>query len=59
MLERESQLYGSMDGAMKFVKGDAIAGLLIIVVNIIGGIAHRHAAARAGPRPGARRSTRS
>ena len=39
MLERESQLYGSMDGAMKFVKGDAIAGLLIIVINLIGGIA--------------------
>jgi type III secretion protein V len=37
-LEMESQLYGSMDGAMKFVKGDAIAGLIIIFVNIIGGI---------------------
>lgn len=37
-LEKESQLYGSMDGAMKFVKGDAIAGLIIIIVNIIGGI---------------------
>jgi hypothetical protein len=29
-LEKESQLYGAMDGAMKFVKGDAIAGLIII-----------------------------
>src|SRR5688572_1502558 len=38
-LERESQLYGAMDGAMKFVKGDAIAGLVVIVVNLIGGIA--------------------
>jgi type III secretion protein V len=38
LLERESQLYGSMDGAMKFVKGDAIAGLLIIFINMIGGI---------------------
>ncbi|MGR3483851.1 MAG: type III secretion system export apparatus subunit SctV [Paracoccaceae bacterium] len=38
-LEKESQLYGAMDGAMKFVKGDAIAGLIIIAVNIIGGIA--------------------
>jgi type III secretion protein V len=38
LLERESQLYGSMDGAMKFVKGDAIAGLLIIVINLIGGL---------------------
>ena len=39
MLEKESQLYGSMDGAMKFVKGDAIAGLIIICVNLLGGIA--------------------
>jgi len=38
-VERESQLYGSMDGAMKFIKGDAIATLIIIVVNIVGGIA--------------------
>jgi len=37
-VQKESQLYGSMDGAMKFVKGDAIAGLIIIAVNIIGGI---------------------
>ncbi len=37
-LQRESQLYGSMDGAMKFVKGDAIAGILITVVNIVGGL---------------------
>jgi type III secretion protein V len=37
-LEKESQLYGAMDGAMKFVKGDAIAGLIIIVINLIGGI---------------------
>lgn len=38
MLERESQLYGAMDGAMKFVKGDSIASLVIIVVNLVGGI---------------------
>lgn len=37
-LESESQLYGAMDGAMKFVKGDAIAGLVVIMVNLIGGI---------------------
>jgi type III secretion protein V len=37
-LEKESQLYGAMDGAMKFVKGDAIASLVIIIVNLIGGI---------------------
>ncbi len=38
LLEKEIQLYGAMDGAMKFVKGDAIAGLFIILVNILGGI---------------------
>ncbi|WP_417796422.1 type III secretion system export apparatus subunit SctV [Terasakiella pusilla] len=38
MVEKESQLYGAMDGAMKFVKGDAIAGLIIIFVNILGGV---------------------
>ncbi len=37
-LERESQFYGSMDGAMKFVKGDTIAGLILTVINIIGGL---------------------
>lgn len=37
-LEQESQLFGSFDGAMKFIKGDAIAGILIIFVNLIGGI---------------------
>src|SRR5438552_2704835 len=36
VLQRESQLYGAMDGAMKFVKGDAIAGIVIIAVNILG-----------------------
>jgi type III secretion protein V len=37
-LARESQLFGSMDGAMKFVKGDAIAGIVVLAVNIIGGL---------------------
>lgn len=37
-LEQESQLFGSFDGAMKFIKGDAIAGIIIIFVNLIGGI---------------------
>jgi type III secretion protein V len=37
-LAKESQLHGAMDGAMKFVKGDAIAGLCIVAVNLIGGI---------------------
>jgi flagellar biosynthesis protein FlhA len=35
---RESDFYGSMDGATKFVKGDAIAGILILAINIIGGL---------------------
>ena len=38
-LSRESQFYGSMDGAIKFVKGDVIASLVITVVNILGGLA--------------------
>lgn len=39
LLQRESQFYGAMDGAMKFVKGDAIAGIVITVINILGGLA--------------------
>ena len=38
MLAMESQLHGGMDGAMKFVKGDSIAGLVITVVNIVAGV---------------------
>ena len=38
-LERESHLYGAMDGAMKFVKGDAIAALIIAGVNLLAGLA--------------------
>jgi type III secretion protein V len=38
-LDQESQFHGSMDGAMKFVKGDAIATLLIALVNIVAGLA--------------------
>ena len=37
-IEREQDFYGSMDGATKFVKGDAIAGIIIVIVNIVGGI---------------------
>ena len=37
-VSRESDFYGSMDGATKFVKGDAIAGILILAVNVIGGL---------------------
>ena len=35
---RESEFYGAMDGASKFIRGDAIAGLIIVLVNLIGGI---------------------
>ncbi len=38
-VEREANFYGAMDGASRFVKGDAIAGILIILVDIIGGLA--------------------
>jgi type III secretion protein V len=38
-LTQESHFYGSMDGAMKFVKGDAIAGIVIVLINLLGGIA--------------------
>ena len=37
-LERENQFYGAMDGAMKFVKGDAVAGIIITAVNIVAGV---------------------
>ena len=37
-LQRESNLFGSMDGSMKFVKGDTIAGIIITLINIIGGL---------------------
>ena len=36
-ISQESQMYGAMDGAMKFVKGDSIAGMIIVVVNVVGG----------------------
>lgn len=38
-IEREANFYGAMDGASRFVKGDAIAGIIIILINIIGGLA--------------------
>jgi flagellar biosynthesis protein FlhA len=37
-IAKESEFYGAMDGASKFVKGDAIAGILILAINIIGGL---------------------
>lgn len=36
-VSKESQMYGAMDGAMKFVKGDSIAGMIVAAVNIVGG----------------------
>jgi type III secretion protein V len=38
-LSRESQFFGAMDGAMKFVKGDVIASILIVAINLVGGLA--------------------
>lgn len=38
-LEKEANFYGAMDGASKFVKGDAIAGIIITLINLVGGIA--------------------
>ncbi|MGL4233135.1 MAG: type III secretion system export apparatus subunit SctV [Casimicrobium sp.] len=38
-LASESHLFGAMDGAMKFVKGDVIAGIVIVLINLVGGIA--------------------
>lgn len=37
-LEREAAFYGAMDGASKFVKGDAVAGIIIMLINIVGGL---------------------
>ena len=37
-ISREADFYGAMDGASKFVKGDAVAGILILAINIIGGL---------------------
>ncbi|CAM3743913.1 flagellar biosynthesis protein FlhA [Parendozoicomonas haliclonae] len=38
VIEKEANFYGSMDGASKFVKGDAIAGIIIILIDILGGL---------------------
>jgi flagellar biosynthesis protein FlhA len=38
-IQREADFYGAMDGASKFVKGDAIAGVIIVLVNLLGGMA--------------------
>lgn len=38
IVERESDFYGAMDGASKFVRGDAVAGIIIVLINIVGGL---------------------
>jgi len=38
LIEREADFYGAMDGASKFVRGDAIAGMVIVFINIVGGL---------------------
>jgi len=38
-IEKEANFYGAMDGASRFVKGDAIAGIIIILINVVGGLA--------------------
>src|SRR5690606_9942204 len=38
-VQKEADFYGAMDGASKFVRGDATAGILITVINVVGGIA--------------------
>ena len=53
-LEQESTFFGAMDGASKFVRGDAVAGLIITVINVIGGIligVHPARACRSARRP--------
>jgi flagellar biosynthesis protein FlhA len=37
-IQREADFYGAMDGASKFVKGDAIAGIIIVIINLVGGL---------------------
>lgn len=45
---QEADFYGSMDGGSKFVRGDAVAGLLIMVINVVGGATGRRASAQHG-----------
>jgi flagellar biosynthesis protein FlhA len=47
-IQREADFYGAMDGASKFVKGDAIVSILVTIINIVGGICHRHDDFRSG-----------
>ena len=47
VVQREADFYGAMDGAGKFVKGDAIAALVIVALNLTGGIARRRRISRA------------
>ena len=45
-IEREADFYGAMDGASKFVKGDAIAGIVILLINLLGGFVIGRASCR-------------
>jgi flagellar biosynthesis protein FlhA len=56
-IAQEADFFGSMDGASKFVRGDAVAGILILFINILGGLIVGVHAARHGARPRRRRTT--
>ena len=43
-VSNEADFYGAMDGATKFVKGDAIAGIIIVIINLVVGIIYRRRA---------------
>ena len=58
-IEAEADFYGAMDGASKFVRGDAIAGLVITAINIVGGFVDRRRPARASTGRPPRRPTPS
>jgi flagellar biosynthesis component FlhA len=51
-VSQEAEFYGSMDGASKFVRGDAIAGIMILFINVIGGLAIGMLAAQSVVRAG-------
>jgi flagellar biosynthesis component FlhA len=51
-ISRESEFFGSMDGASKFVRGDAVAGIIIMLLNVVGGLIVGVAAAQHGTGPG-------
>ncbi len=50
-ITQQADFYGAMDGASKFVRGDAIAGIIITLINIVGGLVHRRGRGRHGRSP--------